>query len=92
VDFGEALTCFDECAEYICVRGGLGCLRASLSGNGLRQSGVVFFFVILDAGLEGPLFHGGSSDHGGLANSAARKFRGRAGLQPCVWREIIEGF
>ena len=28
------------------------------SGDGLRQSGIVFFFRPRDAALEGPLFHG----------------------------------
>ncbi len=36
-------------------------LRALPYGDGLRQSGIVFFFLFLYAALEGPLFHGISS-------------------------------
>ena len=46
VDFGKALTGFGEGAEEGGAGGGSSCLRASLSGNGLRQSGIVFFFFV----------------------------------------------
>jgi hypothetical protein len=49
---------------------GVGRLRALPSGNGLRQSGIVFFFSTRDAALEGPLFHGDVG--GGLSQPFAK--------------------
>ena len=43
------------------VRGDSSCLRAALSGNGLRQSGIVFLCLFCNAALEGPLFHGAAT-------------------------------
>jgi len=47
--------------EGVEVGGGHSCLRAALSGNGLRQSGIVFFFSFRNAALEAPLFHGAAT-------------------------------
>ena len=89
MDFGQAFTGFDEGVKDIGVRGGASCLRASLSVNGLRQSGIVFFFSFLDAALEGPFFHGAACVR---AASLGSGFGGRAGLQPGVKRSFKAGF
>ena len=50
--------------------GGHSCLRALPSGNGVRQSGIVFFFSFRNAALEGPLFHGAAIVLGGNVEEA----------------------
>jgi len=84
VHFGEALAGFDERVEDGGGSGGPSCLRASLSGSGLRQSGIVFFFLFRNAALKGPLFH--------VTSSVLWSSRGRAGLQPGVRRAFKAGF
>jgi len=84
VDFGEALAGFDERVEDGGGCSGPSCLRASLSGNSLRQSGIVFFFSFRSAALKGPLFH--------VTSSVLLSSRGRAGLQPSVRRSFKAGF
>jgi hypothetical protein len=46
VDFGETLASLCQGAEECEVGGDPSCLRASLSGNGLRQSGICFLFFV----------------------------------------------
>ena len=83
MDFGKALAGFDKGAEDFGVRGRPGCLRASLSGNGLRQSGTCFFFFVYPGLTPGAIIcrpSGAEGDeYGGHAGGFFRANEGDAG-------------